>query len=258
MALSRELPHSAHQVSSEVTPDMKTSPSLDFTRFDALTFDCYGTLIDWETGILSALRPLLEAHGVVDQNDDDLLERHAQLEAEAEQGSFRRYRAILADVARGFGQDFGFVPTNAQAEKFAAAVVVWPPFTDSTRALRALETRYRLAIVSNVDDDLFAGSASQLGIDFSEVVTAQQVGSYKPARAHFDEVLRRLDLPRARVLHVAQSLYHDIAPARELGFTCVWVNRRDGRPGGGATKPATAQPALEVPDLRTLVEQMGL
>ena len=237
---------------------MRTSPPLDFTRFDALTFDCYGTLIDWEAGILSALRPLLEAHGVVDQDDDDLLERHAHLEAEAEHRSFRRYRDILADVARGFGRDFGFVPTSAQVEGFAAAVAVWPPFTDSTQALKALETRYRLAIVSNVDDDLFAASAGQLGIEFSEVVTAQQVGSYKPARAHFDEVLRRLDVPRARVLHVAQSLYHDIAPARELGFTCVWVNRRDGRPGGGATKPAAAQPDLEVPDLRTLVEQMGL
>jgi len=245
-------------VSSEASREVKTPPPLDFTRFDALTFDCYGTLIDWEAGILSALRPLLEAHGVVGQDDDLLLERHAHLEAEAEQGSFRRYRAILADVARGFGRDFDFVPTSAQVESFAAAVSVWPPFTDATQALQALETRYRLAIVSNVDDDLFAGSAGQLGIDFSEVVTAQQVGSYKPARAHFDEVLRRLDLPRARVLHVAQSLYHDIAPARELGFTCVWVNRRVGRPGGGATKPATAQPDLEVPDLSSLVEQMGL
>jgi 2-haloacid dehalogenase len=241
-----------------VTPDVKTLPPLDFTRFDALTFDCYGTLIDWEAGILSALRPLLEAHGIVDRDDDDLLERHAQLEAEAEEGPFRRYRSILAEVARGFGEDFGFVPTSAQVEGFAASVAVWPPFEDSTQALKALETRYRLAIVSNVDDDLFAGSAGQLGIDFSEVVTAQQVGSYKPAQGHFDEVLLRLELPRSRVLHVAQSLYHDIAPARQLGFTCVWVNRRVGRPGGGATQPATAHPDHEVPDLRTLVEQMGL
>ena len=128
----------------------------------------------------------------------------------------------------------------------------------SARALRALETRYRLAIVSNVDDDLFEGSAGRLGIDFSEVVTAQQVGSYKPAPRHFHEVLDRLDLPRGRVLHVAQSLYHDIAPARALGIKCVWVNRRAGRPGGGATKPAVARADHEVPDLRTLVEQIGL
>jgi 2-haloacid dehalogenase len=237
---------------------MTRNSSVDFTQFEALTFDCYGTLIDWEGGILSALRPLLEAHGVVDQDDDALLERHAHLDAEAEEGPFRRYRSILADVARGFGEDFGFVPTSLQVDEFAASVAVWPPFEDSTAALKALETRYRLAIVSNVDDDLFAGSASQLGVDFSEVVTAQQVGGYKPAQGHFDEVLSRLDLPRDRVLHVAQSLYHDIAPASALGFTCVWINRRAGRPGGGATKPAVAHPDHEAPDLRTLVEHMGL
>ena len=236
----------------------ETGPPLDFAHFDALTFDCYGTLIDWEAGILSFLRPLLDAHGVVDQNDEELLERYARLESEAQQGPFRRYRSILADVARGFGEDFGFVPTSAQVEGLAASVGAWPPFADAARALRALETRYRLAIVSNVDDDLFAGSVGRLGVDFSEVVTAQQVGSYKPAQAHFHEVLDRLDLPRGRVLHVAQSLYHDIAPARALGITCVWVNRRAGSRGGGATKPASARPDHEVADLRTLVEEMGL
>ena len=107
--------------------------------------------------------------------------------------------------------------------------------------------------MSNVDDDLFSGSAAQLGVDFAEVVTAQQVRSYKPAPDHFHEVLRRLDLPRKKVLHVAQSVFHDVAPAKSLGLSCVWVNRRAGRAGGGATAPARATPDLEVPDLAALV-----
>ena len=232
--------------------------ALDFERFDAITFDCYGTLIDWEAGILAALDPLLDPHGVVGRSGEELLERFARLESEAERGPFQRYRSILARVARGFGGEFGFEATSAQVEAFAASVVAWPPFTDAPPALAALGARYRLAIVSNVDDDLFAESARQLGVDFSEVVTAQQVRSYKPAHRHFHEVLDRLDLPRNRVLHVAQSLYHDIAPARELGIACVWVNRRAGRAGSGATKASAARPDHEVPDLRTLVLELGL
>jgi 2-haloacid dehalogenase len=225
---------------------------IDLTRFEALTFDCYGTLVDWERGILAALRPLLRAHGAGGAEDDALLERFAALEAEAERGAFRRYREVLRQVARGFGRAGGFVPGADEVEAFAASVGAWPPFPDTVEALGVLAGRYRLAIVSNVDDDLFAATAARLGVTFAEVVTAQQVGAYKPARAHFDEVLGRLDLPRDRVLHVAQSLYHDVAPATALGFTCVWVNRRAGRPGSGATTPAEAVPDLEVPDLATL------
>ncbi|MGD8319682.1 MAG: haloacid dehalogenase type II [Gemmatimonadota bacterium] len=222
-------------------------------EFEALTFDCYGTLVDWERGILTALRPSLEAHGVEAGDDDQLLERFGRLEAAAEAGTFQPYRAVLAEVMRGFGQELGFDPTPEEVAGFAGSVLDWPAFPDTVASLGALGERYRLAVVSNVDDDLFAETRKRLGVRFDAVVTAQQVQSYKPARPHFDEVLRRLDLPRQRVLHVAQSLYHDIAPARRLGFACVWVNRRAGRPGGGATAPAEATPDLEVPDLTTLV-----
>jgi len=144
------------------------------------------------------------------------------------------------------------------AERFAGSVVDWPAFPDSVHSLHALSSRYRLAIVSNVDDDLFAGSAARLGVTFDEIVTAQQVRSYKPAHAHFHEALKRLGLPRDRVLHVAQSLFHDIAPANELDFTTVWVNRRAGKGGGGATAPSTASPDFEVPDMKALVALVGL
>lgn len=125
-------------------------------------------------------------------------------------------------------------------------------------ALRALGSRYRLAVVSNVDDDLFDASAGLLATDFEHVVTAEQVRSYKPAPGHFVEALRRLALPASRVLHVAQSLYHDVGPARALGLQCVWVNRRRGRAGSGATVAARAVPDLEVENLASLVVEMGL
>jgi len=225
---------------------------IDFSSFEALTFDCYGTLVDWERGILDALRPTLRAHDV-EAEDEEILERFGRLEPTVQAERFRPYREVLGEVARRFGGELGFRPTEAEVDAFAGSVGAWPPFPDTVAALQELSRRYRLAIVSNVDDDLFADTARGLGVTFAEVVTAQQVGAYKPAPRHFDEVLRRLALPRQRVLHVAQSLFHDIAPARDLGFTCVWVNRRAGRPGGGATAPSDAVPDLEVPDLRTLV-----
>jgi 2-haloacid dehalogenase len=230
---------------------------IDFDRFEALTFDCYGTLVDWERGILSALRPLLGAAGE-SVDDDELLERFGRFESEVEAGAFSRYREVLAEVARRLGAEYGALPSDEAVRAFAGSVSDWPVFPDTVEALGALTRRYRLAVVSNVDDDLFAGSAEKLGVEWAEVVTAEQVGSYKPASAHFDEALRRLDLPRERVLHVAQSLYHDIAPAKTLGFTCVWVDRRGSRGGSGATPPAQATPDLRVPDLATLATAVGV
>lgn len=232
--------------------------TVDFEHFDAVTFDCYGTLIDWERGILGALDALFEGAGVEVPAVEERLELFARLEADAERGEFRTYREVLVDVALALGLEFGTEADRDRAAAFAASVPTWPPFSDSTAALNALGARYRLAILSNVDDDLFEGSATLLGVDFDEVVTAQQLRSYKPAAAHFHEVLRRLDLPVDRVLHVAQSLYHDVAPAKALGFKCVWVNRRTGKRGGGATRPAMAVPDLEVPDLGALAREMGL
>ena len=230
---------------------------IDFDAVEALTFDCYGTLIDWEAGILHALDALLDPASTKPDRDT-LLEQYGRFEPAAEEGPFRPYREVLKDVARMFGDAYAVEVDDTEAAGFAASVGRWPPFPDSVEALQALATKYRLAIVSNVDDDLFEGSAAQLGVAFDEVVTAQQVGSYKPARGHFDEVLKRLNLPREKVLHCAQSLYHDIAPASALGFQCVWVNRRAGKPGTGATPPAEAAPDLEVPDLASLARAAGL
>jgi 2-haloacid dehalogenase len=225
---------------------------LDFRRYHALTFDCYGTLIDWERGILTALQSLMRHRGVA-CDEDQLLTLYAAFEAEAEAGPYAPYRDILRRVMVRMAAALSFPLETGDEGCLAASLADWPPFPDTVAALRALKTRYRLAIVSNVDDDLFAGTRPRLGVEFDSVTTAQQVRSYKPGIAHFTTALSRLELPPAEVLHVAQSLFHDVVPAKSLGMTTVWVNRRGGRPGFGATPPAEARADLEVPDLRTLV-----
>jgi len=227
---------------------------LDFDQFAYLTFDCYGTLIDWERGIVQALRPVLASHGV-ELSDDEMLERFGELESAAEKAPYKRYREVLATVLDGFGEAFGFTPTTDERETFGGSVEHWPAFPDSPEALKMLSQRFKLVILSNVDDDLFAFSAKRLGVEFADVITAQQVGSYKPDLRNFQVMLERTGNQPERVLHVAQSLFHDIAPAKSLGLTTVWVNRRHDRPGFGATPPAEATPDLEVPDLITLARQ---
>ncbi|HET6549490.1 MAG TPA: haloacid dehalogenase type II [Solirubrobacter sp.] len=224
---------------------------IDFDAFDALTFDCYGTLIDWETGLLAALRPVLTAHGA-DSGDEALLERFARHEAALEAGPYLRYAEVLSRALDGIGEELGFTPTEAERTAFGRSVADWPPFPDSPQALARLQQRFRLGVITNCDDDLFADSRRRLGVDFDMVVTAEQARGYKPRTENFELAFARLDLPRERVLHVAQSLFHDHVPAKALGMTTVWVDRRQGRAGGGATPPADAEPDLTVPDLASL------
>lgn len=230
---------------------------LHFDAYEVLTFDCYGTLIDWEQGILAAVRPVLEAHGV-SVGDDAILECYAGLESAAEQGPFRPYKAILQQVMQGFGERWQFVPSQHALQSLAASVAHWPPFPDTVAALEKLSQRYRLAIISNIDENLFAQSARHLQVSFDWIITAERTRSYKPALHNFQVALEHIGRPKTSILHVAQSLYHDIAPASQLGLSTVWVNRRHGQTGTGATPVAQATPDLEVPDLASLVSLMGL
>jgi 2-haloacid dehalogenase len=230
---------------------------LNFDDFAVLTFDCYGTLIDWETGIWQALQLILTAHNVT-ITPDKALELYGVLESGAERGDYKEYKAVLRSVLEGFGARLNFTPTQAELERFTESVKDWPAFPDSPGALKALSTKYKLAIVSNVDDDLFAHSARRLEAPFEWVITAQQVKSYKPAPAHFQAAFERIGLPRDKILHVAQSLFHDIVTAKSLGLSTVWVNRRHDKGGTGATPPAAAIPDLEIPDLATLARLTGL
>lgn len=226
---------------------------LDFGRFDALTFDCYGTLIDWESGISKALRDVLGRRGAR-ASDDELLESFARYEAEAESGEYLRYREVLARSLRGVCGGYGIEPTDEKVGGFSGSVGDWPAFPDSPGALARLARRFRLGVITNCDDDLFALSNLRLGVTFEWVVTAQQVGAYKPSLRNFEVAFERIGLPRERILHVAQSLFHDHVPARRLGLASVWVDRRHGRAGCGATPPASATPDLTVPDLATFAD----
>jgi 2-haloacid dehalogenase len=230
---------------------------LPWNDFEVLTFDCYGTLIDWETGILESLRPVFAAHRI-ELIPDSVLELYGELESAAERGEYREYKAVLRSVLEGLGARFGFAPTAEELQRFSTSVKDWPAFPDSAPALQALHRKYRLAIISNIDDDLFAFSAQRLQTNFDWIVTAQQAKSYKPSLNNFGLAFDRIGVPRQRILHVAQSLFHDIAPANALGLSTVWVNRRQNKEGSGATPVAQARPDLEVPDLRTLASKIGL
>lgn len=230
---------------------METHRPIDHGAFDALTFDCYGTLIDWEAGLLAAFRDAL-GEDVVDAEPDDLLARYAHYEAAAEAGTYLPYREVLAVSLRGVARELGAAVDADAVRRFGRSVVDWPAFPDSSSALQQLETRFRLGVLTNCDDDLFAASKERLGADFDWVVTAEQVRSYKPADANFTALFERLaadGVERHRILHVAQSLYHDHAPAKRLGLTTVWIDRRHDRPGAGATPPADARPDATYPDM---------
>jgi 2-haloacid dehalogenase len=228
--------------------------SIDFSAFDALTFDCYGTLIDWETGILAALRPVLDAHGAAAGDDEALLAAFARHEAALEEGPYLRYADVLAGCLRALGDELSFAPTDDELTTFGRSVKDWPAFADSPDALARLKQRFKLGVITNCDDDLFAASNAKLGVEFDWIVTAEQARGYKPRTENFEFAFARIDVPRERILHVAQSLFHDHVPAKALGMTTVWVDRRQGKAGTGATPPAEATPDLTVPDLRSFAE----
>jgi 2-haloacid dehalogenase len=231
--------------------------SIDFGVFSCVSFDCYGTLIDWESGILAALAPVLERHRMT-ATEKRLLRLYARQEAAQEEKRYQSYRSVLRNVMAGIAADVGFAPTDRDLDALPDSVAEWPAFSDTPGALARLAERYRLAVVSNVDDDLFGESRARLGVELSAVVTAEQVGSYKPAHGHFLALVKELGVRPREILHVAQSLYHDHVPAKWLGFTTVWVNRESRLSGTGVSLPAEVRPDLEVPDLATLVELMGL
>ena len=227
---------------------------LDPSRFELLTFDCYGTLVDWESGIIDAVRSTTTG---CEASDADILEAFSHAEHLVQGERYRSYREVLVLTRGRMGASLGSAATSVQRTAFADSVGGWPVFADTREALERLSGRYRLGIVSNVDDDLFARTLPSLGVDFDWVVTASQVGSYKPAPAHFAEMERRSGVPRERTLHVAQSLFHDIAPASELGYATVHVNRPTRGRGSGAAPAANAHPTATVPDMASVAELLA-
>jgi 2-haloacid dehalogenase len=230
---------------------------VDLDAFDVLTFDCYGTLIDWETGLLAALREALPGAAGVRVADDALLETYAGHEAEAERSPYRSYREVLAAGLRGVAADLDLGVGDEAVARFSESVRDWPAFPDSAEALRRLHERYKLGVITNCDTDLFAASGERLETDFDWVVTAEKARSYKPALAGFELAFETIGVPRERILHVAQSLFHDHVPAKRLGLASVWIDRRHDRPGAGATPPAEASPDATYPSMQAFADAVS-
>jgi 2-haloacid dehalogenase len=224
---------------------------ISYADFDVLTFDCYGTLIDWESGIAAAVRMQL-GDAVAGVSDEDIVAAFAAVEHEAEV-PYKSYREVLALSLRGIGERLGIAVSDAQATGFGSSVGQWPAFPDSGDALRRLQERFKLAVITNCDDDLFGQSERRLGVSFDYVITAQQARSYKPDHANFLLAFERIDEPRERILHVAQSLFHDHVPAKALGMTSVWIDRRQGR-GGGASLDVEAHPDATFPSMQAFAD----
>jgi 2-haloalkanoic acid dehalogenase type II len=233
------------------------------TDFTVLTFDCYGTLIDWETGIWDALQPLLMENGCEDVARESALEAFGAEEAELEARTpSMPYPDILARVHRAMAKRFGLLSREELDSAFGASVPHWPAFADSARALRALKRRYRLVILSNVHRDGIAASNRKLGVRFDAIYTAEEIGSYKPSPRNFEYLLERLEADHGiapnQILHTAQSLFHDHVPARVFGLANCWIDRKGLSRGGdwGATAKVREQPDVDFlyPSLGAMAE----
>lgn len=221
-----------------------------------ITFDCYGTLINWEAGMLRWLRPLFSrAKPAI--SDAEILEQYGEAEADLESRPYLRYRDVLARAARQAGEKLGAKISEQQARDFAASLAEWEPFPDTVDALQALAKKFKLGVISNIDDDLFAFTNPKLKVSFEVVVTAEQVGSYKPSLRNFEEVLRRTGIAKEKWLHAGQSIYHDAVPATKMGSESVWVNRPSARPDVGAVRKAIAQPTYQVRSVSELAQLLG-
>lgn len=215
--------------------------------YDLVTFDCFGTLIDWESGIRAVVERLCAAHSL-EADPSALVDRYVRIELSVEQGAFRSYRAVQALSLRLLFEELGVRLSAREADSLASALPRWKPFPESARVLKALRRAgYRLAVLSNCDAAPLKRALARLGVEFDYVVPAQLVRSYKPNTRHWRKVLARARVPKGRVLHVAASLLHDIIPAKTLGLPCAWVNRRGGKALSGA------RPNHVLPDLSPLL-----
>ena len=208
------------------------------TDFKALTFDCYGTLIDWETGMIEGLKPLTSRTNY-DLSRDEILEAHARHESFQQlQTPSLRYRNLLPVVFRRLAEEWGVSVSWDECVNYGASVKNWPAFSDSAEALQYLKKHYKLVILSNVDNESFAASNEKLQVCFDAVYTAEDAGSYKPSDRNFDYMLQKLEtigVGKQEVLHTAESMFHDHGPADRHGLASCWIYRRHDQQGFGAT-----------------------
>ncbi len=222
------------------------------TDYRVLTFDCYGTLIDWEGGIWDALQPLIIRGGAGVPTRDAALRAFAEFETRHERDTpDLRYPELLSRVHRDIAERFGIESSPALDEAFGASVPLWPAFSDSADALRILKKHYKLVILSNVHREGFAASNRKLGVEFDALYTAEDIGSYKPADANFEYLIKHLEsdlgMSAADILHTAQSLHHDHVPAKRFGLANAWIDRQRLSEGGswGATEKVQTTPETD-------------
>ena len=218
---------------------------IDLTKIKVLTFDCYGTLIDWETGIAGALSPLLAKHGVT-IDSKTILQMYAKHELAERNKPYQSYRILLRNIVSSIFSEFDLKASDNEQDFLPQSIKSWPPFTDTVESLTFLQKKYKLGVISNIDNDLFEISNSKMQIPFSWIVTAEQAQSYKPNLAPFTLALETIPYPKENILHIAESNYHDIAPAKLLGIKTIWVRRQEI---SNATLMSSVDPDMEVPDL---------
>jgi 2-haloacid dehalogenase len=219
--------------------------------FSLITFDCYGTLIDWESGMKRALSGLLMRRNL-SLDVESLTERYIEIELGIEREGYRRYNEVLMLGVRRLFEERGIGLTPQEERIFADTIIAWPPFEETTEVLKRLKEKYRLAILSNIDDDIIRRSIDLMDVEFDAVITAEGVRSYKPSYGHWRRLIEVFNLPNNKeILHVAASYVHDIVPAKELGFRTAWINRKNEKPRGDI------RPDYEFRDLRPLLDLLG-
>ncbi len=228
---------------------------IDANGYDAITFDCYGTLIDWEAGLMSYIQPLLEAHDA-HAVPSFLLDFYGRTESKLQAGPYRPYRQILTGVLTALGDRLGFHPSADALAAFPESIGDWLPFPDTIASLKALGPRFQLVVVSNIDDDLFDLTQARLNVNFDHVDNRGAGRRVQARSAPFKAAIERIGVPKERILHVAQSLFHDIAPAKAMGLDTVWIDRHDGH-GSGATPASDAAPKWTLRNLGELVEALS-
>jgi 2-haloacid dehalogenase len=218
------------------------------TDFDTLTFDCYGTLIDWESGIFEGLRALLDRVRPA-LTRDQVLEAHARHESSQQRYTpGKRYQALLAIVYKRLAEEWGVPFTHDECIAYGRSIRNWPAFADSAEALRYLKQHYKLVILSNVDNESFTHSNAKLQVEFDAIFTAEDIGSYKPSPRNFEYMLEKLGergIRKEKILHTAESLFHDHKPANGFGLASCWIYRRHDQPGFGATMDPGGQPRID-------------
>ncbi len=214
----------------------------------ALTFDCYGTLIDWRRGIEGAARSIASLSRC---DLDRLVDSRERIEREIQRGAYLPYGEVLATSLARAAAEQGVVVADDDARSFAESMPAWPPFAETSAAVNRLATRFQLAILSNVEARVLERSVQLIRAPFEALITASELASYKPATAHFEAAVEQLNLEREQILHVAASVYHDVRPASELGFRVVWVNREGSEP------PKDVEIDWIVPDLASLARELG-